>query len=488
MSVHTKSMLVILLAVGAAASAETVSFQNGTDGYAGCYDMRISDTGHVYIGSNVTQYQFDGAQSDGTEVDRFGLIRFDDIMGTQPGRIPLGATILSARLEFTTSSQTENASADSDGPMGVARMLKPFDTNTTWSTYGAEGPDFAGGDFDRPTGGYGDCFWEETYGADVTSILQAWSDGHPSYGFIIIAATTDAWYIHTTGHPDIATRPRLVVEFAKIRSRAAVFQQGTDGYAGTSMIIMSEEDASSFGETINTTYLDGHNDNPVEPEIDGLLKFEDVFGEGPGQLAADTQIIKAYLTITTPPRSESFQTRSKGPYHVHRMLVDCDWLGTDWSKPLLWTDFLSADGPTEADGEIGPVLSSARGIAWDARVWFDITSTVQAWQSGEPNYGVVIKPGTADGWKIHCTGSQAVDPRPQLVLVVPSKRADLDLDGDVDLDDFLLFEECGSGPSVPYADGCEIADFDSDQDVDQNDFATYQTCFSGTLPAAPECR
>lgn len=472
----------------ASAPAETVSFQNGINGYAGTYDMRISDSGHVYLGSMVTQYQFDGAQADGTEVDRFGLIRFDDILGLQPGRVPLGATILSAKLVFTTSSQAENASADSDGPMGVARMLKPFDTATTWSTFGTEGPDLAGGDFDRPAGGYGDMVWDGVYDADVTSIVQAWADGEPNHGFIVIAASTDAWYIHTTGHAVENTRPKLVVEYAKTRSRAIVFQQGIDGYAGSTQIIVSQDDSSTFGETINTAYLDGFRADPAEPEIDALIKFDDVFGEEPGQISTATPIIKAYLTLTTGPRSESFQTRSKGPFFAHRMLVDCDWTGSDWSKPLLWTDFLSADGPTEADGEIGPALSSVRGMAWDARAWFDITAVAQAWQGGDANYGLNIKPGGTDGWKIHCTGSPMTDLRPQLVLIVPSKRADLDLDGDVDLADFLLLQECGSGPAVPYVAGCEIADFDSDLDVDQNDFAVYQTCYSGTQAAAPECR
>lgn len=71
--------------------------------------------------------------------------------------------------------------------------------------------------------------------------------------------------------------------------------------------------------------------------------------------------------------------------------------------------------------------------------------------------------------------------------------ADLDCDGDVDLDDFTLFLPCASGPSVPYdaanpPPGCLLvpdhegfirADFDRDGDVDQDDFGRFQRCFGG---------
>lgn len=57
---------------------------------------------------------------------------------------------------------------------------------------------------------------------------------------------------------------------------------------------------------------------------------------------------------------------------------------------------------------------------------------------------------------------------------------DLDADLDVDADDLVLFEECASGPFVPYAPECDTADFDCDNDVDQDDFARIQACFSGS--------
>ncbi len=58
-------------------------------------------------------------------------------------------------------------------------------------------------------------------------------------------------------------------------------------------------------------------------------------------------------------------------------------------------------------------------------------------------------------------------------------QAYLDDDGNVDQEDFDVFQSCASGPGIPH-DGsrkCQQADFDRDGDVDQDDFAVFQRCY-----------
>lgn len=56
---------------------------------------------------------------------------------------------------------------------------------------------------------------------------------------------------------------------------------------------------------------------------------------------------------------------------------------------------------------------------------------------------------------------------------------DCDSDGDVDLQDFLAFQACFTGPGGPVDPGCECVDFDGDDDVDLLDFFAFQTAFTG---------
>lgn len=71
-------------------------------------------------------------------------------------------------------------------------------------------------------------------------------------------------------------------------------------------------------------------------------------------------------------------------------------------------------------------------------------------------------------------------PGRQYALVPFHVQADLDMDGDVDLDDFGRFRTCFNGPNhPPAATGCEESDFDADGDVDLADFSVFRGCFNG---------
>lgn len=54
------------------------------------------------------------------------------------------------------------------------------------------------------------------------------------------------------------------------------------------------------------------------------------------------------------------------------------------------------------------------------------------------------------------------------------RPGDLDLDGDVDLSDFILFRSCFTGPGQERSVVCGAADLDGDGDVDLADFVVLQ--------------
>ncbi|MBM4024491.1 MAG: hypothetical protein FJ280_03685 [Planctomycetes bacterium] len=434
--------LCLVLAGMAAAQVVTVSFQNGVNGYNGTFDRQIGerDVDHK-DGSTVPNYFLDGFAPNGSSPDAQGLVRFDDIFGTEPNRIPAGATILSAELILTTSRV---GNAQTGGPYGVAGLLQPFDSKTSYfvsfattTNMGSRGPWWQDGSATRPVGGYGAQAQGATAGANVVSIVQSWADGAPAHGFAIQAglgdstsvqvSTTDGWSIGTTGAPLPDERPRLTVAYTTVPVVRKTFQNGLQGYAGTTMAIVrsganaliedttapSDPERTEDGAALNQTFLDGVQfsdvaGNTSSPDDLALLKFADVFGSEPNQVPPNVPVTKAWVVITTGDTNAN--ARSVGPYAAYPML-------RPWDVTSLHSSFGAVNGLQGSDGDIGPVLASLYGFIRGAEVWFDVTAYLEGVRTGAADYGVSLQAnGTADGWQIHTTGSTTPDARPRLVV------------------------------------------------------------------------
>lgn len=61
----------------------------------------------------------------------------------------------------------------------------------------------------------------------------------------------------------------------------------------------------------------------------------------------------------------------------------------------------------------------------------------------------------------------------------PRSSADIDGNGEVNLDDYARFQECFTGPDGgPVEPGCEVADYDNDGDVDLTNWGAFQIAFT----------
>jgi hypothetical protein len=107
--------------------AVTNTFRQGVNGYAATTDTFISsanpDTAYG-LAANAVLVSDDSSLSQ-------GLIRFDNIFGPAAGQVPLGATILSAKLSVVTGSNTGQPSYNE---LSLHQLSVPFNQESTWNS------------------------------------------------------------------------------------------------------------------------------------------------------------------------------------------------------------------------------------------------------------------------------------------------------------------------------------------------------------------
>jgi hypothetical protein len=470
-----------------------VSFQNGVNGYTGTFDRKIDERGGTndQDGSTVAQYFLDGYQADPVSPDAQALIRFDNIIGGGAGQIPAGATILSAQLTVNTST---TGNAQSAGPWGVAQLLGPFDSSTTYfGSYNcggcalvSRGPWWQDSYTERPLAGYGGKWQGDIAVADITPIVQNWVSGAANHGVTIQTGnppgTVDGWGVISTGHPVIERRPQLSVTYTTDPVEINTFQRGLNNYtsdtlayvkSGTNIFGTTTEPdsgrdditydgaAGTFTLAPNTIITDAvplaqfqqFLDGPQFPDTTGvansvddfaLFKFGNVFGSGADQAPTDVPVAKAWLALTTGDLSDN--SPSNGEWAVHRML-------RSWDATSLHSSFGSTPGLQVFDGDIDPALDTQIGIIFGSDVLFDVTSYVEGVRNGQPDNGLaVLSTATADGWQIHLNGSDQPEFRPRLVIAsgnpaVVGLEGDYNGDGTVDAADYVVWRKTDGSPS-----------------------------------------
>ena len=187
-------------------------FQQGNAGYNSAHDMWV----HSSIpneATSATTYLNGGA---GRQV----LLRYDNIFGTGAGRVPPGATILSAKLSLLVGGDR------SRDTFSLHRLLVPWTDASSWNTLGA-------GVSTDDTEAASAAEFETIPNVavtpsvfDVTSAVQAWSDGAASnYGFMLHAPGTDMAQFLSSEYGVAADRPVLEITYDGGAPCAAFTQQ-----------------------------------------------------------------------------------------------------------------------------------------------------------------------------------------------------------------------------------------------------------------------
>jgi hypothetical protein len=184
-------------------------------------------------------------------------------------------------------------------------------------------------------------------------------------------------------------------------------------------------------------------------------------------LAADSYARAGYRAVFTQPGQHDAVGSAT---IVDERTIQIDHFTYDGTAPAVYLYLGEHD--TQADFEngfpIGPMLD---------RAYADESVTVQL-PAGQSLDGY----GALSVWCVTFTANFGSGE-------FPWARADFDIDGDVDRDDYDHFRNCVTGAAVPQLDpDCADTDLDLDGDTDHWDFAAYQRCISGQkTPAVPGC-
>jgi hypothetical protein len=500
-----------------AVTSTTVSFQNGVNGYTGTFDRKIDERvgTNEFDGSTVQNYFLDGyAPAPTNSPDAQGLIRFDNVIGAGAGQVPVGAFILDAQLQLTTS---QVGSAQTNGPWGVSRLLQPFDSTTSYfanypssDPLGSRGAWWQDAYSARPTGGYPGQLAGSVDSAPIRPIVQAWSDGQTNNGVVVqsgFMGTSDGWSIQTTGNNNPAFRPKLGVTYTTAPIATHTFQHGVNNYQSDTMAWVrggaittatvanpdptvddSTYDGISGNFTLSPTstlpgsatppaqltsfqqFLDGP-DGATSPDDLALVKFTNLFGAAGDQAPANKSVAKAWLVITTGDTSSN--ARSPGAWGAFPML-------RDWDSTSLYSSFGTTPGLQASDGDISPAVDVEDGMITGSEVWFDVTSYIESIRKGAADHGLAIMTtGTTDGWQIHFNGSDEAL-RPRLIIAsdmtaIAGLAGDFNGDGIVDSADYTTWRDNFGSNFTLNGNGDESGG--SAGVVDDGDFLIWKASF-----------
>jgi hypothetical protein len=181
--------------------------------------------------------------------------------------------------------------------------------------------------------------------------------------------------------------------------------------------------------------------------------------------------------------------------------------GHIWSENAGWirlgtgapADGIAYDNVEDIDFgvNIDPPTGDLFGLAWGENIgWINFDTRTSLSPHGqqarlESNRFRGYAWGENVGW-INLDDATHFPARVPVVCSLPF--ADVDGDGDVDQDDFAIFQACYSGPGRPAGPGCECFDRPrpgfprGDNAVDADDLAAFDNCRSGpAIPADPGC-
>ena len=179
----------------------------------------------------------------------------------------------------------------------------------------------------------------------------------------------------------------------------ATFQNGLNGYTGTvDTHIMQSEPGVGHG-TLDTLNWDTDDPSGTTQYNYALIRFDNIFGSGPGQIPAGSIIQSATLRYVV------YNTGA---------IANVNETAVDWDGNVTWNTF-GGDAGVQAD-EYGASRGTASGAAIAAQT-VDVTASLAAWSNNPAaNRGWIFRPTGTDGVDFRSSEYATIADRPSLTV------------------------------------------------------------------------
>lgn len=221
-----------------------VTFQQGVNGYGGTVDTFLRSAQATTSQGDADDFRWDTSDPDGGT--QYGLLRFDNIFGPEANQIPVGASIISAVLEYYVEDAGDTSSLN--------EVLVGWDESTTFNQFGGEADvqaDEYGGLIAAPAGSP-----TGIQSVDVTASLAAWSS-NPSAnrGWIFRPTASNGVQVTSSDGVNTGDRPRL----------SAMYSTSPLNNAPNHPMLVSPADGATGVSTSPSLYV-----NASDPDGDDL--------------------------------------------------------------------------------------------------------------------------------------------------------------------------------------------------------------------------
>ena len=195
----------------------------------------------------------------------------------------------------------------------------------------------------------------------------------------------------------------------------ANFRQGLNGYAGCrDTFITSDQPAVNFATTPDLNVDGDYGAATGLQPAQGLVRFDNLFGNAAGQVPANAIILSAKLILQTGPTAGNETTNRVA---VHRMIAD-------WTDASTWNSLSAGVAADDAEARSTATFTHYPNVA-DIPAIFDVSADVEAWRTGTANRGWVLSPdsGGTDGWvfkSAEITTDTTIRPTLEIAYTLPA--------------------------------------------------------------------